>query len=224
MPKHDHLHTLDIQTHYPDDLWRALNRAAGAHENQKRKNVDEWYISHSFRVMELTREVTDDVNVHIAAVLHDTVEDTDMTIEDIIAEYGETAAFIVWGVTKDDSIADWKQRSIAYLQRLEYEAPKESSTVALADKITNLTDLMRDYKKMGDAVWEKFNAGPDDQFWWFWSVYDVAKSRLGTSPLIDDLEGLLERYEKEVLEPRWQRGLRSAFEPKKDVRYDDGIW
>lgn len=199
MAKHDHLHTLDINTQYPEKLWRAMNRAAHAHEDQKRKNVDEWYISHPFRVMEYTMLVTNDTDVHCAAMLHDTVEDTTMTIEDIIDEYGEDVAFYVWGVTKDDTFPTWRGRNEAYLDRLENEAHDNSVIIALADKIANIEDTMRDYAEHGEAVWANFSAGPEDQLWWYTSVLELAKRRLVMNPLIEILEQRIEDFKGQVL-------------------------
>ncbi len=201
MPKHDHLHTLDIQTKYPEPLWRAMNRAAGAHEDQKRKNIDQWYISHPFRVMEYTMQATDDTDVHIAAILHDTVEDTDMTIDDIIAEYGETIAFYVWGVTKQDDIPTWRERNEAYLDRLENKGHDNSIIIALADKIANIEDLIRDYAELGEDMWARFNAGPAEQLWWYESVLAVAMRRLPDCPLIPVLEQRIAMFKERVITP-----------------------
>jgi (p)ppGpp synthase/HD superfamily hydrolase len=199
MAKHDHLHTLDIKVRYDERLWRAMNTAAEAHEHQKRKHTDEWYISHPFRVMEYTRLATDDINVHVAAVLHDTVEETTLTIDDITTSYGETVAFYVWGVTKDDTIESWRERNEAYLHRLEFEADDGSAIIALADKIANIEDQIRDFKNLGAAMWDKFHAGPSDQLWWFRSVLEVGRRRLPDNPLVAIFEERLAEYEEEVI-------------------------
>jgi (p)ppGpp synthase/HD superfamily hydrolase len=199
MAKHDHLHTLDIQTKYDERLWEALNLAAAAHQDQKRKNFDEWYITHPFRVMEYVRGVTDDVDVQVAAVLHDTVEDTEMTIEMIERGWGARIAFYVWGVTKDDTIPDWRARNEAYLARLEREADDNSVIIALADKIANIEDQIRDFRLLGESMWARFKAGPDDQLWWFTAVLDVARRRLGAHPLIDLLADRLSIYQEQVI-------------------------
>ena len=194
MPKHDHLHTLPITERYPEDIWDTLNDAATAHENQQRKAEKQWYIVHPFSVFEKVREVTDDRNVQKAALLHDTVEDTEMTIDDIEQKYGPEVACMVWGVTKDDNYPDWYTRNNAYLQRLEYEAMEGSVIVALADKIDNLTDMVNNHQKYGEQFWQHFNAQPLDQLWWYTSVLQVGKKRLPGCPLNQELEQLVEAF------------------------------
>lgn len=78
---------------------KAIEMATKAHEGQMRKSGDQ-YISHPMAVMKIVEDWGMDEDTIIAAVLHDTVEDTDVTLEDIKKEFGEQVAFLVDGVTK----------------------------------------------------------------------------------------------------------------------------
>lgn len=78
---------------------RAVKIATEAHEGQKRKSGDP-YIVHPLAVMQILQDWGMDEDTVIAGVLHDTVEDTELTLEDIKKEFGETVAFLVDGVTK----------------------------------------------------------------------------------------------------------------------------
>ncbi|MBQ6355280.1 bifunctional (p)ppGpp synthetase/guanosine-3',5'-bis(diphosphate) 3'-pyrophosphohydrolase [Candidatus Saccharibacteria bacterium] len=78
---------------------KAVKLATKAHEGQMRKSGDP-YIVHPMAVMTMVQDWGMDEDTVIAAVLHDTVEDTDVTLEDIKNEFGETVAFLVDGVTK----------------------------------------------------------------------------------------------------------------------------
>ena len=199
--KHDHLHTIDIQHRLDGFVWRALNTAATAHETQKRKSTDEWYIVHPYAVYDLLARYTDDREVLAAAVLHDTVEDTELTLEDVEREFGANVALYVWGVTKDDSIEDWHERNSAYLDRLYDEAPDESVMISLADKLANMADQIREFEAIGEKMWEMFHAGPEDQLWWFSSVLEVGRARLPGHPLVEELTDLLEGYVARVIVP-----------------------
>ena len=199
MPKHDHLRTLPITERYPEEVWRAVNFAARAHEKQIRKMSGNHYIEHPFGVLELVRTVTDDIPTQQAAVLHDTVEDTYVTLDDLERGFGAKTARIVWGVTKDETIPSWRERNEAYLHRLENEAPDESSIVALGDKIHNITDMTENYLLLGDGMWQKFAAKPDDQLWWYRSVLEVAERRTPECPLIPQLETRIELFRTQVV-------------------------
>jgi len=146
--QHDHLRELPITERYPDEVWRAANYAAKAHETQTRKLSGNHFIEHPFEVLELVRGVTDDIPTLQAAILHDTVEDTWVTFEELQRNFGDRTTLIVWGVTKDDTIKNKAEQKQTYLYILRFEAPDESVIVALADKIHNLTDLIENY-----ALW-----------------------------------------------------------------------
>lgn len=199
MPKHDHLRTIPTIEHYEEPLWAAINYSAYAHENQVRKADQRPFIVHPFDVMERVRKVTDDTNTQIAAVLHDTVENTCVTFDDIQERFGPEVAFMVWGVTKRDDIDNWHDRDNAYLARLEHEAGDSSVIIALADKASNLEDMIRNHKEQGDEFWQHFKLQPLEQLWWYTSVLQVTKKRLPDCPLNAELEALVEEFCVEVI-------------------------
>lgn len=199
MPKHDHLHSLPIVDLYPEEVWAAMNYAARAHEKQRRKLSGNHYIEHPFGVLELVREVTADVATQQAAILHDTVEDTDVTLDDLRRDFGDETATIVWGVTKDDSIEGWRPRNEAYLERLANQAPDGSVIVALADKIHNITDMIDSFIEQGDDMWANFSANPVDQLWWYSSVLEIGRARLPDCPLVAALEERIAVFRRIVL-------------------------
>ncbi len=123
-------------------LVRALDFAANKHRDQRRK--DEFatpYINHPISVMKiLSNEANiEDKYVLSAALLHDTIEDTNTTYSDIVNEFGLPVASIVLEVTDDKSLPRdvRKQKQIEHASTLSLEA----SLVKIADKIANLRDL-----------------------------------------------------------------------------------
>lgn len=129
-----------------DDLTlivQAIYFAADKHRGQSRKDaVNTPYINHPIALAKLLVEVGNisDTNVLAAALLHDTVEDTDATIDDIEELFGRKIRDIVSEVTDD------KSRSSPERKRLQIETAAhishEAKLVKLADKINNLQDLL----------------------------------------------------------------------------------
>ena len=95
-------------------IQKAVEMATRAHEGQMRKSGDP-YISHPLAVMKIVEDWGMDEDTIIAAVLHDTVEDTDITLEDIKREFGEQVAFLVDGVTKLSNIRSGMRDIDTYL-------------------------------------------------------------------------------------------------------------
>jgi len=127
-------------------LIAALDFAANKHRNQRRKNADASpYINHPISLANILCNEADvtDMNVICAALLHDTVEDTETTKEELVLEFGQNICDIVMEVTDDKTIQDKYQR-----KQLQVEHAAHISTsaklVKLADKISNLRDVAND--------------------------------------------------------------------------------
>jgi guanosine-3',5'-bis(diphosphate) 3'-pyrophosphohydrolase len=121
----------------------AASFAAKKHAGQKRKGADgEPYINHPLEVANLLANVgkVEDYDVLIAALLHDTVEDTGTTKEEISEKFGENVAGMVLEVTDDKTLpkAERKQMQIEHAPHLSPGA----KLVKLGDKISNITDIL----------------------------------------------------------------------------------
>ena len=179
---------------FTERLYKAINTATYAHRDQKRKGSDMLYIVHPFGAMIIAGKVTDDEDTLIACLFHDIIEDVPKEYpEDTMrSEFGDRVVEIVLGVTKDDTIKDWKLRSDSYLKHLEFEASDESVLVSAADKIHNLMSILDDYKKIDDELWGKFNSTKEQQLWWYQTVAKVVRKRLPDTPLNTTLDKLVE--------------------------------
>ena len=144
-----------------DLLDRAIMFAVRAHAGTERRGKGFPYIVHPMEAMEIVATITPDQEILAAAALHDTVEDTDITIEQIEAEFGERIASLVAdesdtfqeGVSEEDS---WHERKQAAIDRLA-RAPRDAKIVALGDKLSNMRAIARDYAMQGDALWNLFH-------------------------------------------------------------------
>ena len=123
-------------------LLQAISFAAQKHRNQRRKDKDASpYINHPIALAALLNTVggVDDVDVLQAAILHDTVEDTDTRYEELVAHFGRKVADIVMEVT-DDRQLEKPQRKALQIAHAPH-ASREAALVKLADKICNLRDV-----------------------------------------------------------------------------------
>ena len=147
-------------------LDRAIVFAVRAHAGTERKGKGFPYIIHPMEAVEIVATMTCDQELLAAAVLHDTVEDTDVTVEQIRAEFGERVAAlvasesdnVVEGMNEDKvvhSSSNWKERKRVAIERLAH-ASHEAKIVALGDKLSNMRAIARDYEQQGDAVWNVF--------------------------------------------------------------------
>lgn len=151
-------------------LDRAIIFAVKAHAGTERRGKGFPYIVHPMEAMEIVATITPDQEMLAAAALHDTVEDTDVTIERIREEFGERIAnlvasesdVMVEGVSEEDS---WHARKQAAIDRLA-AAPRDAKIVALGDKLSNMRAIARDYAVKGDELWKIFHAkDPSDHEW-----------------------------------------------------------
>lgn len=152
-------------------LDKAIVFAVKAHADTERRGKGFPYIVHPMEAVEIVATMTPDQELLAAAILHDTVEDTDVTADDIRAEFGDRVASvvisesdeIVAGVSEEDS---WRGRKQAAIDRLA-KASLESKMVALGDKLSNMRAICRDYMEIGDELWSRFHApgGKADHEW-----------------------------------------------------------
>lgn len=158
-------------------LDRAIVFAVKAHAGTERRGKGFPYIVHPLEAMEIVSTITADQELLAAAVLHDTVEDTEVTEEQIRKEFGDRVASIVAsesdtfeeGVKEEDS---WHARKQAAIDRLA-SASHDAKIVALGDKLSNMRAIARDYAVKGDELWKIFHAkDPADHEWHYRGLAD----------------------------------------------------
>ena len=124
-------------------LLRAAQFSAIRHQRQRRKGADAHpYINHPLHVATLLAHEArvDDVNVLVAALLHDTVEDTETTLHELRTEFGDIVAGLVDEVSDDKSLpkAERKALQIAHASNVSLGA----KLIKIADKISNVNDVV----------------------------------------------------------------------------------
>jgi len=144
-------------------------------------------------VCALVLEAGGDEDQAVAALLHDALEDTELTGDELAAAFGARVVSIVETLT-DTTLhpkPPWRPRKERQLAQLR-DAPPDVLLVAVADKLHNARSMVDDLERLGSQVWERFNAGPDEQLWWYRSLAELFARRL-PGPLADDLTSTVDR-------------------------------
>lgn len=171
---------LDVQR-----LNRAIEVAAIAHKDQFRKGTETPYFSHPYGVGMLLAQTGCPEDVVIAGILHDTVEDTPLTLDYLRKRFGNNVAEIVAGCSEHDKELEWKERKQHTIDHLEL-ASKDVKLVTCADKLHNVTCMLTDYALYGETLWSRFNEGPYEQEWYFQSLANtLTSSEIKSHPLVE---------------------------------------
>lgn len=167
----------------------ALVFAVGLHRDQTRKGRVP-YASHLLGVASLVIEEGGTEDQAIAALLHDAVEDTETTVDEIGERYGATVATIVEACTDsfEDPKPPWRERKDAYLAHLP-KAPEEALLVSVADKVHNGRAILLDVRTDGVASLDRFSGGRDGVLWYYRTLVSTYRSIAGfDARLVDELD------------------------------------
>lgn len=146
--------------------------AIQAHMGQIRKSEpDKPMIIHPIGVGQLLESFGYDDNVVAAGYLHDVVEDTKYTIEDIEKEFGKDIANLVMGASEPDKSLSWEDRKRHTIEETR-KLPFRNKLVICADKINNLEDLFLKFEKSGNRDFSAFKRGEESQEWYYTSIYE----------------------------------------------------
>lgn len=165
-------------------LFDAIEFAARAHRGQFRKGSRLPYIFHPLAVGRLLLDAGYENEIAIAGFLHDTVEDTSVTLAEIASLFGERVAMLVEGASEKNKADTWENRKLETIHKLQTAEP---GIVALscADKLDNILSIRRDMEAIGDDVWKRFNRPMEKQKWYYTSLLSVFSKRLTDLRLVD---------------------------------------
>lgn len=162
---------------------QAIRFAAAAHEGAFRKGSGQPYIFHPLEVLNLVSLMTLDDDVLCAAILHDTVEDSEASIEDIEREFGEHIAALVsyetenkrGDINKEETWLDRKKEAIEVISNIDEIGAK---MVCLADKVSNLRSFHLGLLQDGEKFWDYFNQKDPRMHYWYYNELKKALSDL----------------------------------------------
>lgn len=177
----------------------ALALAARAHRDQLRKGTDLPYIAHPVHVSAILMNHGFGEDLAIAGLLHDVVEDTDIPLATIRAEFGPAVADLVEAVTETKTAngveLPWEQRKAEKIAQLQAGGPDVAALKA-ADAIHNARAIAADLQRDGSIVWARFKRGPEQTISYYRAIYTGVRAKLGTHPIVAELHEAVEALEE----------------------------
>src|SRR3989344_6027327 len=167
---------------------KAIQFAAKKHNGLYRKDGERLpAVTHLFSVALLVAEDGADDNVVIAALLHDTLEDTTTTAGEIEEQFSLTVRTLVETVsetTHDTSgkRLSWRERKESYFKKLE-TAPVDALVIMAADKIDNIESKLAAFKAEGPRIFKRWAQPALEYLWYHRTALDLAQKRIPTHPL-----------------------------------------
>lgn len=162
---------------------RAAIMAIQAHHDTERRGKGFPYIIHPMEAAEIVATITNDQELLAAAILHDVVEDTDITVEEIRKEFGDRVANLV--ANESDLVVEGKTASESWHERKQYaidrlaKAPMDVKIVAMGDKLSNMRAIERDYELIGEELWNRFHVNDVAEHEWHYRGLAEALKDLG---------------------------------------------
>ena len=140
-------------------------------------------------VSALVLEAGGDEDLAIAALLHDAVEDQGgpPTLQIIRRMFGERVASVVMECSDTDREPKppWRERKEQYLAHL-LSASTDALLVSIADKLHNARSVLADYRRQKENLWMRFNAGKEEQFWYYGELVRVFTQRRPEDPFVTE--------------------------------------
>lgn len=179
-----------------EKVTKAIEFAARAHDGMVRKKDKTPYILHPLEASVIVGTMTENQDVISAALLHDTVEDAGIKIDEIRAQFGERVAFLVASETEDkrDHVEpenSWKIRKQESLDYLEKCGDRDVFILWLGDKLSNMRSFYRIWTKEGDSMWQSFNQKDKKEQAWYYSTIAKLTSSLEAFPAWQEYNNIL---------------------------------
>jgi (p)ppGpp synthase/HD superfamily hydrolase len=177
-------------------LREAYQLAADAHRGQTRKDGTSPYIGHPLAVARMLHEAGLDEDTLTAALLHDVVEDSELTIDEVVERFGVSVGELVAALTDDRTIEDYAERKREHRDRVERAGPRAAAIYA-ADKLVNVRDMRLLYEELGEAVAGRFKAPIDVRVALWRDDAEMLEHVVPELEIVDRLRAELDAFEAE---------------------------
>ncbi len=165
------------KSHHFSRLDKVIRYAAAAHSEQMRKGTKIPYFIHLVRTWHYVQQMTSDMDEWEAAFLHDTLEDTPVTWNELKENFGERVAALVLSESEEKrgdrpASETWELRKLETIRRLYDDMSDNrkipSMRIAFGDKLANLFSMAFEYRQVGEALWDKFNQKDKFMHGWYY--------------------------------------------------------
>jgi (p)ppGpp synthase/HD superfamily hydrolase len=169
-------------------IFKAIDFATRAHSGQYRKGTKIPYITHPLNVAKTLIQLECSETIIAAGILHDTLEDTRVTFDELLEIFGKEIADLVNSASEPNK-SDWiwenrKAHTLKYLKT----ASEQVLILSLADKLDNIRSIREDYERIGDKLWKRFNRPKEKQKWYYEALVGIYSEKLIDDkciPLVD---------------------------------------
>lgn len=169
----------------------AICYAVEMHRGQLRKGTHRPYIFHPLEVLGILCTMRADGRLQAAGVLHDTIEDTEATYQDLLERFGTDVAELVNAHSADKG-ASWEEQKMRAVEHLRRSGHRLKMMI-MADKVSNLRSMAADYRVCGEAIWDRFNAPKTKQAWYYAAGLDALRDMQvdpDTAPVYREMQEL----------------------------------
>ncbi|MFM2381795.1 MAG: hypothetical protein RLZZ76_562 [Candidatus Parcubacteria bacterium] len=198
---------------YSYRIEQALRAATILHKDQVRKGTMPIpYVSHLFAVAMIASEYTKDEDVMIAALLHDTLEDTDYTAAELQEDFGGKVREIVESLSEPkaaEGSATWKERKIAYAKSLR-NASEEALIIAAADKIHNMRAIVEEYFDDHSRFTSDFEGSLEDRVLMYQEISNTLNRSLKNA-IIGEFNHVFAEYKNFITDVKKSKEAKERF-------------
>lgn len=178
---------------YSEKLKKAVQIASHQHKDQTRKVLDYPYITHPLMVMHLVSQFTDNEDVLCAAVLHDVVEDSDYTLNQIQDNFGDRVCYLVDMLSHDKKLKN-PERTEKYFDQVFGQVDKDVFLIKAADLFYNLMDLLETYHFAGnEKLQSMFSSGLGNYLAFHQRFHDELKTVNPENPFLAEIQDLINK-------------------------------
>ena len=156
-----------------DQIFKAVEFAAIAHNGLFRKGGYIPYIIHPILVMQKLIENNCNKETIVAGILHDVVEDTPCSLEEIVTNFGNRVGELVGIASEPEEMSSWQERKNHTMEVLENCDDYDALCLICADKLHNILSVKNDYAKVGEQLWKRYNAPKERQQWYYQSLSKI---------------------------------------------------
>lgn len=159
-------------------IHKSIIFAAEAHNGQLRKGTKLPYIIHPMEVAQILSYQNASEEIIVAGILHDVLEDTDVTYQDLVHQFGEYIATLV-SECSSDNCNSWRTRKQHTLDKIHSSDNQDVVLIMCADKISNLRSIVYDVQRGSQEVWERFSAPKNDVLWYYDQLFKEISNKPG---------------------------------------------